>query len=171
MDEDFLLCSNLQVYMKKLDNWCGQELFQEKCRLLIADEYRHYPEECKSLPLASLKEDWFIGMADASPLFRDATFRLCTSVGFVPKIAFDTNDYLFKLRMIADGQAVAILPECCIETAQTLYPNIRVFDISDADTTRSILLLRRNRALMSEAAVDFWNYVMEYYRIKDAMLE
>lgn len=164
-DADFLLCSGTESvsFMEKSDNWIGQELFREESMILISKRYRDYPGTCDSLALTGLKNDKFIGMMESSPLFSDATFRLCTAAGFVPIVAYETNDYLFKIHLIGEGRAIAILPECCVKTAQELYPDIRAFRIQGADTNRSVFLLRRKKALMSEAALDFWDFVLDYY--------
>ena len=172
-DEDFILCSSNESvpFIKNSDNWVGRELFREKSMILISKRYREYPDSCDSLPLTELKDDKFIGMMESSPLFSDATFHMCTAAGFVPVVAYETNDYLFKVRLTGEGRAIAILPECCVETALKLFPDIRAFHIQDMDTTRSVFLLRHKKRLMSEAAVDFWNFVLDYYHREPDLLD
>lgn len=165
-DDDFILCSNSDSasFLEKSGAWVAQELFNEEAVLIISEKYRSYPEECQSLSLSSLKDDLFIGMSESSHMYRDITFRLCTAAGFVPRIAFDIDDYLFKVRIVGAGRAIAIVPECCVETAQSLYPDIRAFSIEGMNTRRSIYLARRKRNQMSEAAQDFWEYILDYYQ-------
>lgn len=167
-DEDFLLCSGQESvsFLENSDSWVGQEIFREKIIIIISKRYRSYPADCDSLPMSALKKEKFVGMMESSPLFSDITFRLCASAGFVPTIAFETNDYLFKVRLVGEGRAIALLPECCIETAQKLYPDIRAFHIQGIDTTRSVFLLRRKKLLMSETALDFWNFALDYYQLE-----
>lgn len=164
-DEDFMLCSGTESvsFLEKSDSWVGQELFREESMILISKRYREYPDTCDCLPLTELKEDKFIGMMESSPLFSDATFRLCTAAGFVPIVSYETNDYLFKVNLIGEGRAIAILPACCVKTAQALYPDIQAFHIQGMYTSRSVFLLRRKKLLMSEAALDFWEFALDYF--------
>lgn len=167
-EEDFLLCSGQEskALLENTGNWVSWELFREKSVILISERYRTFPEDCHELPMSALKEEKFVGMSESSPLFSDITFRLCSAAGFIPTIAFETNHYLFKVRIVGEGRAIAILPECCVKTAQQLYPDIHTFQIQGIDTSRSIYLLRRKKLLLSEAALDFWNFVLDFYHLE-----
>ncbi len=166
-DYDFILCSSSAVsFLEKSESRVPMELFQEEVVLLISEKYKKFPPECTALPLESLRNEAFIGMRDSSQLFQDATFRLCTAAGFMPRVAFETNDYLFKVRLVGTGRAIAFVPECCVDTAHRLYPDIRSYHILNTDTRRSVFLMRKRRALMSEAAQDFWNFTIEHFHCK-----
>lgn len=164
---DFLLCSGQdgRTYMESSNSWVGQELFQERFLLLISERYRQFPPNCTELAMEDLKDDSFVVTWENSPLFSDITFRLCQSAGFVPRYTLETNNFLFKVGLVGEGRAITVLPESCVKTAQRLYPDLRAFSIKGEDSTRPVYLLRRKKLLMSEAALDFWNFVLEHYEL------
>ncbi len=163
-DDDFLLCSGSEsASFLEHDNWVAQELFQEEFVAVVSSRFRQYPEDCTSIPLSSLKDAGFISMMDSSPLYSDITFTLCSAAGFYPSVAFQTNDHMFKLDMIGAGRAVSILPECCVDAAKKLHPEIRAFRLEGMNPSRSVYLMRRKRLLLSETALDFWNFVLDFY--------
>lgn len=166
---DLLLCcgQDNRAFFENSSGWVSRELFREPCRLLISRRYREYPEDCAALPLRALKDDVFVSFwGDSTAMYSDVTFKLCQAAGFTPRVALETNDHLFKVGMVGEGRAVMILPECCVESTLRLYPDLRAFSILDADTTRPVYLLRRKKNLLSEAALDFWNFTLEHYGLE-----
>ena len=163
-DCDFILCSGRgSSFLKRTESWEPMELFQEEVVVLISEKYKKFPPECDALPLESLWNEVFIGMRDSSQFFQDSTFRLCMAAGFVPRVAFETNDFLFKVHLIGTGRAIAFVPECCVKTARRLYPDIHAYRLLNTDTRRSVHLMRKRHVAMSEAAQDFWNFAMEHF--------
>lgn len=162
---DFILCSGQdgRSFTESSNSWVDQKLFQERHYLLISPRYRAYPAGCNELSIEDLKDDTFVVTWENSPFFSDITFKICQTAGFVPRAPLSTNNFLFKVGLVGEGRAIAVLPECCVKTAQRLYPDVRAFSIKEYNTTRSIYLMRRKKLLMSEAAQDFWSFVLEYY--------
>lgn len=165
---DFLLCygQDSQTFWEKSGSWVGQELFQEQCHLLISKQYRTYPDNCDELSILDVKNDLFAVMWDGSFLSSDMAFKICQAAGFVPKVTVKTNNLIFKLGIVGEGRAVAIVPESCAKTAQQLYPDLQIFHIAEASAQRPVYLLRKKRLLSSEAAQDFWDFVLEYYDLE-----
>ena len=165
---DLLLCcgQDNRAFFEKASGWVSRELFRESLCLLISRRYREYPEDCTALSLSDLRDDVFVSFWSDRPMFSDITFRLCQNAGFVPRIAVETNDHFFKVGMVGEGRAVMIQPECCVESTLRLYPDLRALSILDADTTRPVYLLRRKKNLLSEAALDFWNFALEHYGLE-----
>ena len=58
---------------------------------------------------------------------------------------------------------VALLPEACIEDAKKLCPGLCAFEIKGAQKERDIIFMRKKKNLLSESAIDFWDFVLEYY--------
>ena len=165
---DFLLCAGEESfsYLENSNNWVGTALFQEDSYFLISKRYREYPDGLTELSAADLKNDSFVTSTECSPLFTDLTYRVCQMSGFVPHVIFETNNFLLKARFVGEGRAIAMMPECCIKTARELYPDARAFAISGVDTTRTVYLLRRKKLLLSEAALDFWDFVLDHYHLE-----
>lgn len=167
-DVDFLLYygGDSQTYWERSGTWVSRELFQEQCFLLISKQYREYPEDCTELSIADMKDDFFAVIWEGSFLFSDMAFRACQAAGFVPRISVKTNNLIFKLGVIGEGRAIGIVPESCARTAQRLYPDLRVFSMKEETARRSVYLLRKKNLLASEAARDFWNFVLEHYGLE-----
>ena len=165
---DFLLCygQDSQTFWEKSGTWVSQELFQEPCYLLISKRYRTYPEDCEELSILDVKDDFFAVMWDGSFLTSDLAFKICQAAGFVPKVTVKTNNLIFKIGIAGEGRAVAIVPESCAQTALRLYADLRMFRIAEAAAQRPVYLLRKKKILASEAAQDFWNFVLEYYNLE-----
>lgn len=165
---DFLLCygQDSQTFWEKTGSWVGQKLFQEQCYLLISKRYRAYPDDREELSILDVKDDLFAVMWDGSFLSSDTAFKVCQAAGFVPKVSIKTNNLIFKLGIAGEGRAVAIVPESCAKTAQRLYPDLQIFRVSEASAQRSVYLLRKKKLLCSEAAQDFWDFVLEYYGLE-----
>ena len=147
--------------------WTPSLLFSEEHKILISPRYRKYPEEVTSLDIRDLKEDRFIVMPDISVFYSDMTYKLCQLSGFAPKIFCQTKDFLSKIRFTDAGKAICILPECNLRIARQLSPDLQTFSIQGFHTSRTLYLMRRQKSLMSEAALDFWEFTMDYYHAKE----
>ena len=44
---------------------------------------------------------------------------------------------------------------------------LQTFSIQGFQTSRTLYLMRRQKSLMSEAALDFWEFTMDYYHAKE----
>lgn len=163
----YFLSINPKLTDLDTDNWVSQPVMAESVRLVISPKYRAFPEEVTGLDLADLKEEQFIGMPLDNSFAKDITYSLCHSSGFAPKIFCSTEDFLTKVRLVDAGLAIAFLPECCLPTVRKLSPETRSFSILNHDTTRTLYLMRRRKAQMTEAAIDFWNFAMDFYNVTD----
>lgn len=167
-EHDFYFLSvNPKLTDLDTDNWVSQPFMTESVRLVISPRYRSYPDDVTGLNIADLKEEQFIGMPLDNSFTKDITYSLCHESGFAPKIFCSTEDFLTKVRLVDAGLAIAFLPECCLPAVHKLSPDTRSFTILDHDTTRTLYLMRRRKAQMTEVAKDFWNFVMDYYNVSD----
>lgn len=166
---DFLLSTQNEAFMVSEDKqiWTPSLLFSEEHKILISPRYRKYPEDVTSLDIRDLKEDRFVVMPDIYVFYSDITYMLCQLSGFAPKIFCQTEDFLSKIRFTDAGKAICILPECNLRIARQLSPDLQTFSIQGFQTSRTLYLMRRQKSLMSEAALDFWEFTMDYYHAKE----
>lgn len=168
---DFILTARPEdAASGKMGNfWVAQRLFKEEyvlvaapgaCRIL--DEIQ---PETEQVDLSIVQNENFITMYQNNMMFSDVTYELCQDAGFFPKTYCQTDDFLIKMAMVRSGIAIAFLPESCLEYACLLCPGMRHFHIQDKRGRRSVYLLRPKKALMSEAACDFYEFVCDYFSL------
>ena len=61
---------------------------------------------------------------------RAALLRQCAAAGFVPKIAFTTDDYVAVQALVAADLGVSILPALCLRAAR--HPGVTTVPLADA---------------------------------------
>lgn len=170
-DLDFILYSSSNHYpiINKEQFWVSQPLFQEKMVLIAADDYKDFPpsidRQAESVNLNLFDKTPFVVMTQSDLFFSDLTYLLCQKYGFVPKTFYQTDDFLTKIKTVQQGLAVSLIPESCLEDAGAICPNLRYYQISGADSTRTVYLMRHRKELMTEAAVDFWNFASDYFNL------
>jgi len=149
--------------------WISQPLYREEFYLLVSPRYREYPPEITSLSPADLKNDIFVSDFIVSETFAsvDLLHRVCLSAGFKPQICFFTDDFNCKVHLVDEGKGITVLPQSCLRLAKRLAPDVRTFRIDDFDSTRTVSLLRRKDNRLSEAAMDFWDFVADYYSVHE----
>lgn len=167
---DFILYSS---HDENVDNnreqfWKPQALFKEKYVLIAASDFPGLPEETDSLDLHELSECPFTVMAQKSVLFDDITYTLCMNAGFFPKIYCQTDEFIVKIKTVQKGLALAFLPESCLEDAMLLAPNLRILAPEEGFTERTVYIMRRSRQMMTENALDFWDFLIEELGLKDS---
>ena len=162
---DFILYSTADNFLeeKKEQFWVAQPLFQEKYVLVLSPNCSIQPGNVSHINLAELRNASFVTMLQSNILFSDVTYQLCQNVGFFPKIYCQTDSFLVKMEAIGSGLAVGLLPESCLPDAKKIVPDLRSFAIDGYSTTRTIYLMRHKRSQMSEAASDFWDFILDYF--------
>lgn len=146
--------------------WASQQLFQENYVLIYGkDSGLNIPEH--GLDIAALENEYFIVMVEDSLLWSDITYSLCFSAGFYPKIYCQTDEFLVKVQLVASGVAVALIPESCLDDALSVAPNLAYSTLERYDTRRSISIMHRKGILLTEAAQDFWTFVMDFYGLTE----
>jgi DNA-binding transcriptional LysR family regulator len=98
---------------------------------------RQHPDE---VPLATLAgEAWTTGHPETG--WEEATYRTCRDLGgFDPDIRHRTNDSVTSLALIADGQAVTLLPRFVRPEA---HPGVAVRAIAEGSVHRTIFAATR----------------------------
>lgn len=162
---DFILCSSGdQLFEEKKEQfWVSQPLFQEKYILILSPRYKELPEEISTINLADFQDAPFITMLQSNVLFSDITYQLCQEAGFFPKTCCQTDSFLVKMSAVDAGLGVALIPESCLPDAQKLSSGLKHYHLDHTGINRTICLMRRKRTLMSEAALDFWDFALDYF--------
>lgn len=168
-EPDFILCSSSKAAgLSKEKTWLSQPLFKEKYRLVASPRYRgkeEFPPSQSSIPLASMREERFIAYETDDILIKDLTHAMCQDAGFFPKIFYKTNDFYLKMRLVDEGCAIAIIPECCLSDAIKISPDVRCYSIEDVDYERTVYIRRKRDAFISEVAQDFWEFLLDYFHL------
>ncbi|WP_434310351.1 LysR family transcriptional regulator [Hominifimenecus sp. rT4P-3] len=166
---DFILCSSGDTLLeeKKEQFWVSQPLFQEKYILILSPRFQELPEKTSAVNLADFKDAPFVTMLQSNVLFSDITYQLCQAAGFFPKTCCQTDSFLVKMNAVDAGLGVALIPESCLPDAQKLSPGLKHYALDHAGTSRTICLMRQKRSLMSEAALDFWDFALDYFHCQE----
>lgn len=142
------------------------KLFEEKYFVVLSPKFKDYPPEKTSIDLYETKDFPYIVMAQAHPYkahIYDMLQSFSNVVGFTPRVAFEVNEFFFKVLLVSEGAGIAFLPEVCLPAAKQIDSTLRFFTIEHYTTTRSVLLARQRRNVLSQAANDFWDFALEYF--------
>ena len=87
------------------------------------------------MPLAALRDEpWAVGKADSH--YGELTIRACRTLGgFEPDVRHRSNDLLMLLALVANGQAVTLLPDLVRADRE---PSVAVRDVAEAALTRTV---------------------------------
>jgi DNA-binding transcriptional LysR family regulator len=97
-------------------------------------------------------EQWLCGTTEGS--CRQLTLRSCEGAGFVPKIAFESDDYTVMQSLVAAGLGVTLIPDLALVS---LNPGIRVLPLLPEPPVRRVwaaTLVAGSRSSATEAMVD-----------------
>ncbi|MCI8869662.1 MAG: LysR family transcriptional regulator [Lawsonibacter sp.] len=166
---DFILASAQDEVSDEQNTpfWVTQPLFSEHVFLVVGPNHPQFselPQDGESIDLAQFAQTRFVTMQIGSN-FIDFTYHICQNAGFFPQTYFQTDDFLIKMNAIREGLAVAFLPQSCLAEARLLCPGLRTFDIQHCSTHRTVVMMRKKKRLLSESALDFWDFLLEYYRL------
>ena len=68
---------------------------------------------CGSVEIADLSdESWLCGSSETS--CRQLTLRSCEQAGFVPDIAYESNDYTVMQALVSAGMGVTLIPDLAL---------------------------------------------------------
>lgn len=148
--------------------WIRTRLFSEETVLVMGPAFPRYSEffnETQAIDLRRLSDAPFVTMNMNNFFFTETTYQICQANGFWPRTFFQTDDFLIKMRMIRSGSAIAFLPTCCLDDALLLCPGLKVLRVRGYEEKRSVCLLRKKKAILSEMAQDFYAFLLDYYNL------
>lgn len=147
--------------------WTSTPLFQENAYFVIGPAHPLFsllPEHEEDFDLSFFSDANFILMRqDAN--YSDFSYELCQNAGFVLKSYFQTDDFLVKMNIVREGKGVAFLPHSCLEQARTVCPGMRAFCCPGSGCDRIVQIMRKQKNLLSETSLDFWDFLLDYYHL------
>lgn len=168
-DYDFILSDAHDSQENEPDTriWVSRTLFSEDTRLVLSPHHPLYgqTEDAEEpVDLTRFSDAAFVTMQRDSN-FTDYTYHICQTAGFFPKTYFHTDDFMTKMSIVREGLAVTFLPESCVEAAALLCPGLKILRYEPGNIWRDVVISRKKRNLLSETALDFWDFLLEYYRL------
>ena len=144
--------------------WVTQPLFSEDWVFVIGPRHPQFSQlpENDVIDLTQFSGANFITMR-LDNNFTDYSYNICQDACFFLKSYFQTDDFLIKMNLVREGMGVAFLPEACLENAFLLCPGMRAFHSSRGSEKRTVLIKRKKKSLLSEASLDFWEFMIEYF--------
>ena len=111
-----------------------EPLIDEQFRVMLPVGHRLAAEE-GPVSLAALRDDaWAVGKADSH--YGELTIRACRALGgFEPDVHHRSNDLLMLLALVANGQAVTLLPDLVRADRE---PGVVVRDVAEAPLRRTV---------------------------------
>ncbi len=111
-----------------------EPLIEEEFRVMLPAEHRLAAED-GPVALAALRDDaWAAGKADSH--YGELTIRACRALGgFEPDVHHRSNDLLMLLALVANGQAVTLLPDLVRADRE---PGVVVRDVAEAPLRRTV---------------------------------
>jgi DNA-binding transcriptional LysR family regulator len=140
-DLDLVLGDEWQHQPRSLpDGVTRHELLGDRVRLLLPARHPAARRHTEAVPLAELAGDpWTAGHAGLG--WDEMTRRTCRELGgFDPDVRHRTNDAGISLELVAQGLAVAMLPDLALPAR---LPGVKQRDIADAQLSRAIFAATR----------------------------
>ncbi len=108
-----------------LDAFVATTLLADEVRLAVPRQ--HQAARLDHADLATLAaETWIAGC----PRCRGHLLQLCRTAGFAPHVAFETEDYVAVMGLVAEGLGVALIPDLILRTVQ--HPDVVALPIDPA---------------------------------------
>ena len=167
---DFILCSSHGTWSSNPEQfWIEEPLMQSDYVLVVPNQLYSPPSTNQTqLALADVKDLPFITMTNRSIFFQDSTFLLCQNAGFFPKNTFLTDSHEMRLEMLRQGMGIAILPQSYVPYLDHAPAELSVYTLEDCSIRHTLSVLRQKKNQMSEAALDFWTFMLDFFdRPKD----
>ena len=140
-DVDLVLADEWQHHPRpRLPGVDREDLFHDPVYLVLPADHPAARRRRRAVPLAELAgEAWTTGHPDAG--WDEITNRTCRELGgFDPDIRHRTNDSVTSLALVAEGQAVALLPRLVRPEAN---PGVAVRPIAEGSVDRTIFAASR----------------------------
>jgi len=93
------------------DDIAMRSVIDERMHLALPPDHRL--AGCGALDIAELSEEsWLCGSSETS--CRQLTLRSCERAGFVPDIAYESNDYTVMQALVSAGMGVTLVPDLAL---------------------------------------------------------
>ena len=158
-DCDLVVSTNgLEDRVQKLSYWkrCIKE---EKIYLAVPANSAY--ANLQHVDLAQMRNEGFV-MLSTSRLFGVVCNKFCSSVGFVPKVIFESDSPAAVQNIVSTGIGVAFWPEYSWGAVKNT--NIRLLPISNPICQRELIIELFHRPVQSPYAEDFYEFLLECYQ-------
>jgi len=108
-----------------LDMFVTIKLLDDEVRLALPKDHPMAGAKVADLSLLG-DESWIAGC----PRCRGHLLSVCRTAGFMPNVAFETEDYVAVLGLVAEGLGVALIPDLILRSAN--HPDVVTLPISPA---------------------------------------
>ncbi|WP_077487999.1 LysR family transcriptional regulator [Sinomonas mesophila] len=133
-------------------------VFEDETVLIVGKEHRLARR--RQVQMADLsKEEWIV-RADEHPVV-EVLERSAQSAGFVPRIAFQANDYQEAQAMVSVGLGVALAPRTAVVNK---HPGVSILSLGRTAPSRRILLAHRHDRVRPAAEIAFQAALLETAR-------
>lgn len=127
--------------------------------ILVAVPMGHRLANRSSIPLTELRDEWFVGVKRGYGT-RDLIDSICESVGFEPKYVYEGDEPARLSSLVEAEIGLAFIPS----TAKNPREQIKYLHIENHELVREIALLWHRNRYISQAALEFRDVVIEYFR-------
>lgn len=149
---DFCLSSS-PVQAKEIE--C-QTLFVDPILVAVPKDHRLAGQ--KSVSLAELKDEWFVGVKRGYAT-RDLVDAVCLEAGFEPAYVYEGDEPARLVALVEAGIGIAFIP--C--TGRSLHEQVHYLRVEGCNLAREIALLWHKSRYISRAAREFREIVEEYF--------
>jgi len=117
-------------------------------RMHLALPPGHRLAGCEAVELAELAdESWLCGTGETS--CRQLTLRSCERAGFVPDVAYESNDYSVEQALISAGMGVSLIPDLALMLPS---PDIAIVEVVPDPPVRRVWAATLDAGARSPAA-------------------
>lgn len=110
---------------ESLEPFVTLPLLEDEVHLALPRNHSHAGHDVVQLEELS-DQDWIAGC----PRCRGHLLQVCHNAGFVPRVAFETEDYVTVLSFVAQGLGIALIPGLILEHTQ--HPDVVTVPIAPA---------------------------------------
>ncbi|TYP76525.1 LysR family transcriptional regulator [Paenibacillus methanolicus] len=126
--------------------------------ILVAVQDGHRLADRRSVSLAELREEWFVGVKRGYGT-RDLVDGMCKQAGFEPYYVYEGDEPARLTALVEAGIGIAFIPA----TARHAREHIRYLQVEDRELSREIALLSHRSRYLSRAALEFREVVLDYF--------
>ncbi len=144
-------------------------LFHDRIMLVVPQTHPVAAHE--SIPLVTIKDEKIIGSTPQDNIMNTCITTFCRQAGFSPKIVTVCDDAVTTMNFVRSEIGLGFLPESTIIGLSRFYPELRFISISEPRCLRYINMRWDNRRYLSTAAVQFREFLQQYYQDFQQMLD
>ncbi len=133
-------------------------------RILLIVPQTHPISAYDSVPLSVIAEEKLIGSTPQDNIMNTCINIFCREAGFTPRIVTVCDDAVTTMNFVRSEIGLGLLPETTIRGLSRFYPELKFIEISAPRCMRYINMRWDNRRYLSTAAVQFRDFLQNYYQ-------